>query len=181
MASNFKPYWRSRHRYPSCPSQKNSLLFEQTQETIPIYTQIKTLNILILKSNSIFSLKSPLFNSNNKLTKMGCHRGTLFTTVAIIFTIFLSSNTLQLASATRPLHGEHSFKNQALLLQSLQAGPVTPSGSSPCSHIPGTGICVSEMNYGRPLVHPPPPFPGNIIDSAADSMANEANKQDPSS
>ena len=73
------------------------------------------------------------------------------------------------------------FKNEALLLQSLQAGPTTPSGSSECSHIPGTGICVNEINYGRPFVHPPPtPYPATIFDrSAADSMAGtETKKQD---
>uniref|UniRef100_F6HE20 Uncharacterized protein n=1 Tax=Vitis vinifera TaxID=29760 RepID=F6HE20_VITVI len=110
---------------------------------------------------------------------MGCNRGTLFIAIAFIFTILFSSNTLQLVSATRPLQGENGFENQAVLLQSKQAGPVPPSGSSPCSYIPGTGVCVNEMNYAGPFVHPPPPYPGSAIDSAAASIAGETNKQDP--
>ena len=62
------------------------------------------------------------------------------------------------------------FKNQYLLVQSLEAGLVPPSSGSGCSHIPGTGICINEINYGRPFVHPPStPYP---------SMAAETKKQD---
>ena len=113
---------------------------------------------------------------------MTCYRRTLFIAIAFISTILFSSNTLQLVSAKRPLRGEDGIKNKALLIQSLQAGPVPPSGSSPCSHIPGTGICINEKNYAGPFVHPPPSYPGAVIDSAAASMAaGETKKQDSSS
>lgn len=106
---------------------------------------------------------------------MGSHCGTLFLTVAFFFTIFFSSSTLHFASATRPLHGGHRFKNQALHLESLQSGPVPPSDSSACSHIPGSGVCINGMNYAGTVVRPLPPA------TILDSVASETKKKDPSS
>ncbi|KAJ9700588.1 hypothetical protein PVL29_006071 [Vitis rotundifolia] len=100
---------------------------------------------------------------------MGCNRGTLFIAIAFISPSFSLQTPCNLSQP----------RGLSVLLQSKQAGPVPPSGSSPCSHIPGTGICVNEMNYAGPFVHPPPPYPGSAINSAAASIAGETNKQDP--
>lgn len=98
----------------------------------------------------------------------------------IIFTILFS---YQLASATRPLHGRHEFKNQTSLFPSLMAGVVPPSDSSPCSHIPDTATCVDQVNDVVPFAHPPPPTQytdASTIDSAAASVAAVTEKQHPS-
>nr|POE75860.1 hypothetical protein CFP56_05127 [Quercus suber] len=38
--------------------------------------------------------------------------------------------------AMRPLEGEQWLKKESLLLQSVQRGPVTGSGTNPCTNIP---------------------------------------------
>ena len=62
-------------------------------------------------------------------------------TVLLIFTILFASP--QLLGATRPLEGEEWLKKGRLVIQSVQRGPVTPSGSNPCTYIPGrnNGVC----------------------------------------
>ncbi|KAE7997774.1 hypothetical protein FH972_002378 [Carpinus fangiana] len=62
--------------------------------------------------------------------------------VLLIFTILFASPKL---GVTRPLEGEQWLirKTSLEIIQSLQRGPVTPSGANPCTYIPGrsTGTC----------------------------------------
>uniref|UniRef100_A0A5B7CHD4 Uncharacterized protein n=1 Tax=Davidia involucrata TaxID=16924 RepID=A0A5B7CHD4_DAVIN len=104
----------------------------------------------------------------------------LFTNLFILSILF-SSITLQLATAMRPLEGERWLKTRFPLLESLPKGPVTPSGSSPCSNIPGgTGTCtLNGKNFAGHVVHSPPVYPGAVIKFAAASMASDTNKNDP--
>ncbi|KAE8660695.1 transcription factor bHLH3-like [Hibiscus syriacus] len=63
----------------------------------------------------------------------------------------------------RPMHGEQWLeKDDELLFQSLQKGPVTGSGHNPCTEIPGreTGVCkLGGMNVAGYVTHAPPAFP----------------------
>ncbi|KAJ9182228.1 hypothetical protein P3X46_006248 [Hevea brasiliensis] len=96
----------------------------------------------------------------------GSHTRILFTLFAILFTI----STLQVGVAKRPLHGEQWLKKHFLHIESLQKGPVPPSASSPCTHIPGgSGHCptVNGMDFaGRHANRsPPPPAPPSFSSS----------------
>ncbi|XP_021283166.1 uncharacterized protein LOC110415777 [Herrania umbratica] len=85
--------------------------------------------------------------------------------------------------AARPLD-EVPF-DEALIVQSLQRGPVPPSGGNPCTNIPGRnhGRCtLSEMNVvgggGGMLAHPPPAFPDLVVDfGAASAGGNETDQK----
>lgn len=70
------------------------------------------------------------------------HMKSVFVVLVLIFTILFASPQL---GATRPLEGEQWLRKTRsnVVIQSLQRGPVTPSGSNPCTNIPGrsTGTC----------------------------------------
>ena len=61
-------------------------------------------------------------------------------TVLVFVTMLFASSQV---GAMRPLEGEQWLKKESLLLQSVQRGPVTGSGTNPCTNIPGRskGIC----------------------------------------
>ncbi|KAK7851149.1 hypothetical protein CFP56_042930 [Quercus suber] len=61
-------------------------------------------------------------------------------TVLLFVTILVASSQV---GAMRQLEREHWVKKESLLFQSVQRGPVTPSGPNPCTYIPGRskGIC----------------------------------------
>ena len=82
----------------------------------------------------------------------------------------------------RPLHGgEQWAKGNGLLRQSLQAGPVPPSGSSLCTHIPrqrGGRYALNEMNVAGRVGLAPPAFPNFVIDVVVDSVVEDSHAQD---
>lgn len=53
-----------------------------------------------------------------------------------------------------------------LVSQSLQKGPVPPSGGSPCSTVPrgGSGICNLNAKKIAAFVHAPPAFPTHVVE-----------------
>ncbi|WCJ23957.1 hypothetical protein M5689_005951 [Euphorbia peplus] len=70
------------------------------------------------------------------------------------------STLLQLGESIRPCNGEKWVK-QHLLSHVLQKGPVPPSSSSPCSHVPGgSGHCpaLTTMNFAARAPPLPPPL-----------------------
>ncbi|RVW12501.1 hypothetical protein CK203_082438 [Vitis vinifera] len=70
--------------------------------------------------------------------------------------------------------GEQWVEGNGLLRQSLQVGPVPPSGPSPCTHIPrqrGGRCTLNEMNVGGRVGLAPPAFPNFVIDVAVASVA----------
>ncbi|KAH7865685.1 hypothetical protein Vadar_009822 [Vaccinium darrowii] len=87
----------------------------------------------------------------------------------------------------RPLQGEEWLNNlKTLAIQSLQRGPVTPSGASPCTYIPGgpRGRCALAENEGDFSGHvgrAPPAFPEVTVKFVAASNENDSQKQDGSS
>lgn len=101
--------------------------------------------------------------------------------VIFIFSMFILS-----ISAMRPLEGDHWLQT-ALVIQSLQRGPVPPSRSSPCTYIPGRGrgrCTLGEINYAGRSSHATRgwAFADLVIEFASASMApNETQKQDSSS
>ncbi|KAJ4831934.1 hypothetical protein Tsubulata_034550 [Turnera subulata] len=77
----------------------------------------------------------------------------LFKLFAIVFII---SGTLQLTAAARVLHGEQWLNGHFQPIeQSLQRGPVPPSGHSKIGH---EGASLDGMDFaGHRANHPPPP------------------------
>ncbi|KAK1395307.1 hypothetical protein POM88_014363 [Heracleum sosnowskyi] len=89
-------------------------------------------------------------------------------TVVTMMLMILTSD-IQSANGMRPL-GEYKKWLKELpvpvLLESLPRGPVSPSSSSPCTHIPGgkpTGHCtIEEMNFAGHVFPPPLVFPTHV-------------------
>ncbi|XVE89946.1 hypothetical protein DITRI_Ditri20bG0037000 [Diplodiscus trichospermus] len=100
---------------------------------------------------------------------------TKFTVTFVFGILLLLSFQRFLALAARPLdeHQVPSFNNDILIVQSLQKGPVPPSGRNPCTNIPGRsrGRCtLTEMNVvggGGVARHSPPPYPDFLVNFAA--------------
>ncbi|XVE89945.1 hypothetical protein DITRI_Ditri20bG0036900 [Diplodiscus trichospermus] len=97
-------------------------------------------------------------------------------TVTFVFGILLLLRFQRLlALATRPLDEDQvsSFNDNILIVQSLQKGPVPPSGRNPCTNIPGRnqGRCtLAEMNVaggGGVARHAPPPSPDFVLNFGA--------------
>ncbi|XVE81774.1 hypothetical protein DITRI_Ditri15bG0092900 [Diplodiscus trichospermus] len=99
--------------------------------------------------------------------------------ISLILIIVLSFTT-QFGAAIRPiLYEEQLLKKVAPNLESLQKGPVSPSGHSGCSNIPHPGKCeINEMNFAGRLSRSPPPFSASKSDerfvAAATSMENKS-------
>lgn len=103
---------------------------------------------------------------------MGFHKNNYFTTMLIFIMFFVLG--FHEALAMRPLDGE-PWLNKNLAMQTLQRGPVTPSGPNPCTYIPGRshGRCtLSEMDVADHVAHAPPAFPDHVVSFAAASIAN---------
>ncbi|KAJ6854639.1 hypothetical protein NC651_039551 [Populus alba x Populus x berolinensis] len=117
---------------------------------------------------------------------MGSQRRNQCLTMIISVAIVLGPCSHQILAA-RPLEGEQWLKQDLGNIQSLQRGPVPPSGGSPCTHTPGRGngghCPLGEMNFaGHNVAHAPPAFPDAIVNFAAASVTNnETQKQDSSS
>ncbi|KAJ4831931.1 hypothetical protein Tsubulata_034547 [Turnera subulata] len=89
----------------------------------------------------------------------------------VLATVLLLSLHFGSYASSRVLRGELDGK---LALQSLQRGPVPPSGPSGCTHIPGTAgpICpdlVKEMHYAANSLPGASAYPRLLIPLAAAS------------
>ncbi|OMP09313.1 hypothetical protein COLO4_05588 [Corchorus olitorius] len=64
-----------------------------------------------------------------------------------------------LVSCSHPCEASRVLSEDVLVLQSLQKGPVPPSGHNGCTNVPGGGgpPCISGMNFAGRLMPPPPP------------------------
>ena len=84
-----------------------------------------------------------------------------FLNIALAVTALVLVLSVQPHSAGRVLDGEKEewIKIRFVPLQSLSSGPVPPSGSSSCSHIPEKGAppCHNGMKFAG-HAKPPPPF-----------------------
>ena len=81
--------------------------------------------------------------------------------LAVTAVVFLLS--VQPNHASRVPNGEKKEwkkKRINIVLQSLQAGPVSPSAPSPCTRIPGKGPpCMINKNFASHALPPPRPSP----------------------
>lgn len=87
----------------------------------------------------------------------------LFLIFYVLFIVSMSSNRANAGRST--LHIEKLLRKEAELLESLPRGPVPPSGSSPCTYIPGQGghCTLNEQHFaGGGAAHPPPPFEASL-------------------
>ncbi|OMO78432.1 hypothetical protein CCACVL1_14387 [Corchorus capsularis] len=64
-----------------------------------------------------------------------------------------------LVSCSHPCEASRVLSEDVLVLQSLQKGPVPPSGHNGCTNVPGGGgpPCISGMNFAAGRLMPPPP------------------------
>ena len=88
---------------------------------------------------------------------MGSCRRNLKPIISIIFIILINS----IAATARPLEGEWGSKKGLIVLESLQKGPVAPSGRSGCTYVsknPGPRCPLNERNFA---VHAPVVEPGS--------------------
>ncbi|RVW53769.1 hypothetical protein CK203_112883 [Vitis vinifera] len=105
--------------------------------------------------------------------------------VLFSFTL-LSAWSFRELEAMRLLGGGQWAKRNSLVLQSLQKGPVLPSGPSPCTHIPEqrAGRCtLNEKNIADDIAAAPPAFSAYMLaeDAAMASLAKDGYDQDHSS
>ncbi|XP_021888699.1 uncharacterized protein LOC110807772 [Carica papaya] len=117
-------------------------------------------------------------------------RSESFTTMAKwAIAVLLVSCFLEQKTAAVRLLDEEQWLAKNLIVQSLQRGPVPPSGGNPCTFIPGRnrGRCtLSEMDVAGQFPRAPAAaFPDIVVDfgavTAGNSGANETQKQDSSS
>ena len=89
------------------------------------------------------------------ISEMGFHRNSSNSTtiMLILVLLFAVSNNIQQLVAIRPLI--EGYASAVMEIQSLQRGPVPPSGSSPCTYIP-------ERNHGRCTLADPDPDHGQM-------------------
>jgi hypothetical protein len=115
------------------------------------------------------------------LFQMGSQRKNQCLTMTIFVAIVFGPCSQQILAA-RPFEGEQWLKQHLGNIQSPQRAPVSPTGGSPCTHIPGH-CPLGEMNFaGHIVAHAPPAFPDAIVNIAAASVTNnETQKQDSSS
>ncbi|KAJ8749128.1 hypothetical protein K2173_013735 [Erythroxylum novogranatense] len=105
-----------------------------------------------------------------------CNRKTTLV-VLFLLSIFLHVSFEQ--AEMRPLGDEQlMWKQQGLVLQSLQKGGPANSSPNPCSYVPGrgTGTCtLNGMNVAGSVVRSPPAFPGLVVDvGVASATANRS-------
>ncbi|KAK4586175.1 hypothetical protein RGQ29_023394 [Quercus rubra] len=83
--------------------------------------------------------------------------------LAVLLVLFLLQHVqIQSCKASRLLYKGGELLHKELRLQSLQRGPVAPSGPSGCTYIPGTngpGCPVNEMHYARNALPRASPYP----------------------
>ena len=83
--------------------------------------------------------------------------------LAVLLVLFLLQHVqIQSCKASRLLYKGGELLRKEIGLQSLQRGPVAPSGPSGCTYIPGTngpGCPVNEMHYARNAFPRASPYP----------------------
>lgn len=83
--------------------------------------------------------------------------------LAVLLVLFLLQHVqIQSCKASRLLYKGGELLRKEIGLQSLQRGPVAPSGPSGCTYIPGTngpGCPVNEMHYARNALPRASPYP----------------------
>ncbi|KAK7819857.1 hypothetical protein CFP56_039501 [Quercus suber] len=83
--------------------------------------------------------------------------------LAVLLVLFLLQHVqIQSCKASRLLYKGGELLHKEPRLQSLQRGPVAPSGPSGCTYIPGTngpGCPVNEMHYARNALPRASPYP----------------------
>ncbi|MBA0767625.1 hypothetical protein Gotri_016489 [Gossypium trilobum] len=106
---------------------------------------------------------------------MGFLKQTSVFNISLLFLLFFISST----AAIRPTQwqGEQLFRKIVPdHFETLQRGPVPPSGGSPCTNIPGgSGTClVNEINAAGHLLRSPPVFPAvHVIKAAGTTSMGE--------
>ncbi|XP_012483250.1 uncharacterized protein LOC105797927 [Gossypium raimondii] len=106
---------------------------------------------------------------------MGFLKLTSVFNISLLFILFFISST----AAIRPTQwqGEQLFRKIVPdHFETLQRGPVPPSGGSPCTNIPGgSGTClVNEINAAGHLLRSPPVFPAvHVIKAAGTTSMGE--------
>ncbi|CAL5363233.1 unnamed protein product [Camellia sinensis] len=97
-------------------------------------------------------------------------------TIFIFFTLFLFGSREILGM--RQLEGEQWLSNKGLVIQSIKRGPVPPSGSNPCTYIPGGhGRCTlaeNEVNFSGHVGRAPPAFPDVMVRFGVASKKNNS-------
>ncbi|XP_034708399.1 uncharacterized protein LOC117931541 [Vitis riparia] len=115
-----------------------------------------------------------------------------FTSRKLVLLVVLFNFTLLSAwsfrelEAMRLLGGGQWARRDSFVLQSLQKGPVLPSGPSPCNHIPEqrAGRCTfNEKNIADDIATAPPAVSAYMLaeDAAMASLAKDGYDQDHSS
>ncbi|XWS36391.1 hypothetical protein CRYUN_Cryun20dG0081500 [Craigia yunnanensis] len=108
------------------------------------------------------------------------HGKNLFGTL-LVFSLLVTS--LQVG-AMRPMDGKQWLVKDELVFQSLQPGPVTPSGHNPCTNIPGreTGVCkLGGINITGNVMHASLAFPSVVDEFGVVSAAKGTHDQDKNS
>ncbi|KAK4405831.1 Pentatricopeptide repeat-containing protein, mitochondrial [Sesamum angolense] len=131
-------------------------------EAIPL---VEEMNRRRFSPDSVLRAEKNEFMHSLKLPpNMASSRFTLFLVFSILFCASMTPNQV---NATRLLGMEKWLKEQALLLESLPRGPVPPSGSSPCTYIPGQGggpCPLNERHFaGRRSAHAAPADIGFVV------------------
>ena len=119
-------------------------------------------------------------------SKMGFTSRKLVLLVVLFNFMLLSAWSFRELEAMRLLGGGQWAKRNSLVLQSLQKGPVLPSGPSPCTHIPEqrAGRCTfNEKNIADDIATAPPAVSAYMLaeDAAMASLAKDGYDQDHSS
>ncbi|XP_059599205.1 uncharacterized protein LOC116803646 [Vitis vinifera] len=117
---------------------------------------------------------------------MGFSSRKLVLLVVLFNFMLLSAWSFRELEAMRLLGGGQWAKRNSLVLQSLQKGPVLPSGPSPCTHIPEqrAGRCTfNEKNIADDIATAPPAVSAYMLaeDAAMASLAKDGYDQDHSS
>lgn len=117
-----------------------------------------------MSSHLYFSFK---LIAPNSTTEMGSQRLNVMAMTSIFLIFFITS--FQPLTAVRQLQGERGWKKGVLMLESLQKGPVPPSGPSGCSYVPrkDVGTC--------PIIETPPEPAGRL--GSSDDTVDNVNKE----
>ena len=152
-----------------------------------IYIYTFPYTIFAAPQSCLFFTSSPLSihikRSIHFFSKMGFTSRKLVLLVVLFNFMLLSAWSFRELEAMRLLGGGQWAKRNSLVLQSLQKGPVLPSGPSPCTHIPEqrAGRCTfNEKNIAYDIATAPPAVSAYMLaeDAAMASLAKDGYDQD---
>ena len=71
--------------------------------------------------------------------------------------LFLVTAAVIFLVSTHPCQASRVLNEDVLVLQSLQKGPVSPTGHNGCTNIPGRGgpPCTNQMTFAGHVMDPP--------------------------